>query len=484
MNNNNRVPGNGNRNGASSGRRVPVRMRPEQISHTAPQKAVSNRPSPISSSSPSRPLQSPQARPAQQNSAPVKRQPPVNRPAQNPQTRPIQPYSAPSIRQNSFNNPPKYSNRQPGPNVAPKQNNGSSTGIRILATVGKVFAFIMTFIVVLLIVLAVSFKMICSNSNPSAQELFVRTVLETGQLKFLANVFTSQADLNRIIEEGKLKKMDEDVDASLIEIPKGSSGSVDISGGNGQADEKDIEIIDIAGASYHATLMIIKDPSRVSVATIYPWRTEGVTLDQIAKDSGALAAMNGGLYNSYNNSGGMPYGVVVADGEIQYNDPTSFVGLFLIGLTEDNILEIIDINGMNAYDTEKLIRDKKIRDAVTFQEETSDANNHFVQLIINGEKRDLGGKSGSGLNPRTAIGQRSDGAILMLVTDGRGYDGHLGASASDLINIMSQYGAVNAANLDGGSSSCMYYDGEYLMTSVTFYYSNSSWKLPLAFIVK
>ena len=49
---------------------------------------------------------------------------------------------------------------------------------------------------------------------------------------------------------------------------------------------------------------------------------------------------------------------------------------------------------------------------------------------------------------------------------------------------MTQYGAVNAANLDGGSSTCMYYDGEYLMTSVTFYYSNSSWKLPAGFIVK
>ena len=48
---------------------------------------------------------------------------------------------------------------------------------------------------------------------------------------------------------------------------------------------------------------------------------------------------------------------------------------------------------------------------------------------------------------------------------------------------MQEFGAVNAANLDGGSSSCMYYDGEYLMTSVTFYYSNSSWKLPAGFVV-
>ena len=86
-------------------------------------------------------------------------------------------------------------------------------------------------------------------------------------------------------------------------------------------------------------------------------------------------------------------------------------------------------------------------------------------------------------NPRTAIGQREDGTVLLLVTDGRGISGHLGATASDLIDVMSKNGAVNAANIDGGSSSSMYYKGEYLMTSVTLYYSNSSWRLPDAFII-
>ncbi len=74
-------------------------------------------------------------------------------------------------------------------------------------------------------------------------------------------------------------------------------------------------------------------------------------------------------------------------------------------------------------------------DAVAFQEESSDSNNHFVPLIINNEARVLKGQ-GSGANPRTAIGQRADGAILLLVTDGRGASGHLGATASDLISVM------------------------------------------------
>ena len=125
---------------------------------------------------------------------------------------------------------------------------------------------------------------------------------------------------------------------------------------------------------------------------------------------------------------------------------------------------------------------ERIRDAIVFQEENSDANNHFVPLLINGEARKVDGM-GSGANPRTAIGQRADGSVLLLVTDGRGASGHLGATANDLIQIMQEYGAVNAANIDGGSSSSMYYDGNYEMTSVTFYFSNASWKLPTAFII-
>ena len=229
--------------------------------------------------------------------------------------------------------------------------------------------------------------------------------------------------------------------------------------------------------------MIVKDPSRVSLATIYPWKAQGVTLDQLVTDNDAIAGINGGLYDSSNNSGGRPYGVIVSNGEIQHNKPQEYPGLVLVGFTEDHILQIVDVSDMNSQDVEKLVEEMKIRDAVTFQEEASDANNHFVQLIINNETREVNGM-GSGLNPRTAIGQRADGSVLMFVTDGRGKSGHLGASSLDLIEVMQEFGAVNAANLDGGSSSCMYYDGEYLMSSVTFYYDNSSWKLPAGFIVK
>lgn len=350
---------------------------------------------------------------------------------------------------------------------------------------GKIFlrslAVIFTAVLAVVITLLIALNMFCSPKFPSVQQTFVTTILETGQLKFLASWFLSPEEIQEIVDQNSMKELNAQINTNLIQ--RGSFGEIDVQLGVQEEEMDEIEIVEVAGATYTGTMMIVKDPSRVSLATIYPWKEVGVTLDELVTSNGAIGGINGGLYNSNNNSGGRPYGVVVSNGEIQLNKPQEFPGLVFIGFTEDDILQIIDISKMKEKDVEKLVAEMKIRDAVCFQEEASDVNNHFVQLIINNEAREMNGK-GSGLNPRTAIGQRADGAVLMFVTDGRGKAGHLGASSGDLIQVMQEFGAVNAANLDGGSSSCMYYDGEYLMSSVTFYYTNSSWKLPAGFIVK
>ena len=77
-------------------------------------------------------------------------------------------------------------------------------------------------------------------------------------------------------------------------------------------------------------------------------------------------------------------------------------------------------------------------------------------LIMNGEINQEAYSSSSGLNPRTVIGQRKDGAVIFLCVDGR-QAGSLGATYADLIDIMLEYGAYNACNMDGGSSSVMLY---------------------------
>lgn len=353
--------------------------------------------------------------------------------------------------------------------------------IGVIGVIGKALAFLMTFIVVLLATVYIMMQIFCRGSQAS-RNTFITTVLETGQLKFLASLCLSDEEIAEIVNANSMKEFaDSNVNEGLISLEYNKTGNT---GDNPAPGE--IEVVVIPGLTYKATLMIVPDPSRLSLATIYQgndeWPEEGITLEQFIQKTGAVGAINGGLYDSTNNTGGKPYGVVVSNSEIVRNRPNEFGGLVLVGLTEDNILQIIDIKGMTPGQCETMIREKKIRDAVCFQEAASVDNNHFVHLIINGKEREISGK-GSGLNPRTAIGQRADGALLLLVTDGRGSSGHAGASAADLIEIMSRYGAVNAANLDGGSSTCMYYNGGYLQNSVTFYYSQSSWKLPCAFVI-
>lgn len=363
-------------------------------------------------------------------------------------------------------------------------------GKKIAAIAGKILLVVLVTVVILVGTLYLMLQKCCNGPSESARNLFVTTILETGQMKFLASWVCTEEEIQEIVNSNSMEKMDSEVDTSLIQIPNGTGSE---EGGDGSQggdelvvtevfDENGIRIEEISGRSFFAKMLIIKDPSQVCVGSTYPWSEYGEELDKIVSDAGAVAGVNGGIYVSTGNKGGQPLGVVVQNGQITYNDPSAQVGTYMIGLSNDDILIVKDLSGMSAADFESYVAEAGIRDAVAFQEESSDANNHFVPLIINGEARKLDGQ-GSGANPRTAIGQRADGAILLLVTDGRGASGHLGATASDLIGIMLQYGAVNAANLDGGSSSTMVYNGEYEMTSVTFYYQNSSWKLPTAFVV-
>lgn len=343
---------------------------------------------------------------------------------------------------------------------------------KFLKVLGKAFSFIGIFLIILLITLYLTVQLFVNGPSTSARELFVTTILETGQLKFLASLVLNEEEINAIVSKNSLKDLDSEVDTELIDIPVG----------NFENNKELIEIHEIVGNNFAGKMMVVNDPSKIHLATTYPWGEYGEELDKLVTKNNAIAGVNAGLYASTGNKGGRPLGITVSNGEIQ-DISLGYKGLYLIGFDTDNILRIISLDGKSKAEVEKIVKEEHIRDAVAFQEEASDKNNHFVKLIVNGEKRELNGL-GSGANPRTAIGQRKDGTVLFLVTDGRGKNGHLGATASDLIEIMEEYGAVNAANLDGGSSSSMYYKDSYLMTSVTFYYTNSSWRLPTAFVVK
>ena len=360
-----------------------------------------------------------------------------------------------------------------------------SKGKLIGRIIGRTMAIIGSTLLAVFIGLYSMIWIFCHGPSESARNLFVSTILETGSLKFLASWYFDEEEILEITSKNNMGKHEEDVDPGLIVIP-----SDDDPNNNNQVeegfDENGIKIVEISGRSYFGKLMIVKDPSRVVLSTIYPWSDwnkskYGVTLDQLVEDAGAIAGINGGEYQSDGNWGGMPKGLVVCNGQIQYNVPQ--YGDVMVGFNEDNILVIKEIGNMTAAQVEEMVKTERIRDCVSFKDVANGDSNHFTKLIINGEAREITG-NGSGANPRTCIGQRADGTVLLFVTDGRGASGHIGATAADLISVMQEYGAVNAANIDGGSSSSMYYNGKFEMTSVTLYYATSSWKLPTGFVVK
>ena len=314
---------------------------------------------------------------------------------------------------------------------------------RVRSFIWKALSFVGIFAVFLVASLYLMLLLITHGPSESARNLFTTTLLETGALKWVVGTVLDKNTVQKIVDSNSLVEMKSDVDDSLINIQAENTEE-------NTTIVEPIEIKKINGSNYSATMMIVHDPSRVSVASTYPFSTNGVTLKALVQKFNAVGGVNGGLYSQDEGRGGYPLGVVVQNNEIVFNNPTDRKGYVLVGFDTSNILRILSIEGMNAEQVENTISENKIRDAVTFQEEASDSNNHFVKLIVNGEAREANG-NGSGANPRTAIGQTADGSVLLLVTDGRGANGHLGATAADLISIMKDYGAVNAANIDGGS---------------------------------
>ncbi len=349
----------------------------------------------------------------------------------------------------------------------------------ILKHVGRLLLLVLTVLIVGVVAIYLMLQQACHGPSPAAKNLFTTTILETGAFKWTARLLMTEEEINEVLQSNVLESLDVEIDSSLITVAANSGESEQ--SGEGAEEEFDINGITverISGRTFEATMMIINDPSRITLQTNAPdW--EITDLDDLVEKADAIGGVNGGIYDQ---NAIKPYYLAVSRGEVVFCE-SAYKDLYIIGFDEDNILRIIPTGDIHASMVEKLVEENHIRDATVFTESFDPTVSHFVQLVINGVPRETNG-FGSGCNPRTAIGQRADGAVLLLVTDGRGANGHLGATAKDLVDIMVEYGAVNAANLDGGGSSAMYFDGEYLMTSTTLYYPNSSYKIPTAFVIE
>ena len=204
-----------------------------------------------------------------------------------------------------------------------------------------------------------------------------------------------------------------------------------------------ITIEDIKGPSFKGKVMLIKDPKRIKLAVTKEIGVTGERVSELVKDMGAIAGINaGGFYDpDGKGNGSFPDGLTMHDGKLVHN----------------NVLDLaVNIAGFNDQDklvigkmTAKELEEKNMREAVTFE----------PNLIVKGEPM-VKGDGGQGVAPRTGIGQMADGTVIFVVIDGRLPLWSIGATLRDLMHVFEDYHAVNAVNLDGGSSSELVYNGK------------------------
>lgn len=270
----------------------------------------------------------------------------------------------------------------------------------------------------------------------NVKKTIVGAAMSTLNHQYIATTFLSNEKIEKILSEDVIETIDQQKGLSEIQL-------------NNKHDNN-IERYDIDTQRFKGYMLIINDPTRIKVGYSGKLGKVGELTSQIAKNNNAIAAINAGGFvdkNSEGNwtgTGGKPIGIIMNEGKIVNNisntdevdDIMAFTdkGLLLVG--KYNLNELKNLNA---------------KEAITFG----------PALVVNGEPTIKTGDGGWGLAPRTAIGQRKDGAILLLVIDGRKLTS-IGATLKDVQEIMLEYDAYNATNLDGGSSTTMYYDNEVI----------------------
>ena len=317
---------------------------------------------------------------------------------------------------------------------------------------------LLTLIVVLLIGACLILNMLFNNTNDEVKKKLTMTLREPSGTKWLPALFIGKDGVAAIENEGENaidvimlsqsgNPNNPDGPSGPIVNPNGSMGDL-----NGEFDNypDGLYIEEVKGKTFNAYVMVIQDPSKVYMATSStPFSKDkpGLRINEAIAKEGAIAAINAGAFFDNGTSstvvGSVPEGLVIAGGEVLWKTGQAPENGF-VGFNYDNVM-VVD-HTMTATRAKEL----NIRDGCCFG----------PALIINGTVNQKAYSSNSGFNPRTAIGQRADGAVIFVCIDGR-QAGSLGGTYKDMINIMLEYGAVNACNLDGGSSTVMVYEDQY-----------------------
>ncbi len=289
----------------------------------------------------------------------------------------------------------------------------------------------------------------------------ITTAMSTMSHQYLCQWFYGDEEIASVLKQNYVEEVDEKTDTNLIESDADKNKQAEkiddyiaINKAREEADAYNASLTEgvVAETSAYklvrlrvngqvAYLACVYDASKVQVAYTNKMGQSGQYVTKMAELKGAVLGINGaGFYDpGANSSGATPGGLTIAGGEIITNNSFhGYSGGGLIGFNKDNVLCLMK----NATAESALAAG--IRDAVSWG----------PFLVVNGKSSYVSGNGGWGLAARTAIGQTADGTVLLLVVDSNSTRSK-GATMKDLADIMLSYGAVNAANLDGGTSSVM-----------------------------
>lgn len=275
----------------------------------------------------------------------------------------------------------------------------------------------------------------------NAKRIYVGSAMTTMKHQYLATTFLSKERINEILNSSDEKNENLGIkNNSVVEV-------------NGKHDDT-IDLYKFENSKYNGHMLVIKDPKRVKVAYTKYMYKKGETTSEMAEDNNAVAAVNGGAFvdtssnSNWTGNGGTPTGIIISNGKVVFSDlKTQNTKTECMAITKEG--KMLAGN----YSTKQL-KKLNVQEAVSFK----------PVLIKDGEPTPLGGANGArGIAPRTAIGQRADGSIVLMVIDGRNFVGSIGCTMTELQSLMLTKGkCVTAINLDGGKSSTMYLNGEVI----------------------
>lgn len=261
----------------------------------------------------------------------------------------------------------------------------------------------------------------------NVKQALVGSLMETGRHQYVAKIFLSDKEINNIVGTKNSKVHSQKVDTSKFKI------------------DNKIELLKLdANKSFSGYVLLIHNPKRVKVGYSMDFNIPKMNLDTLASRYNAACAINAGGFSleKYN----MPGGFIFSNGILKYSESkNNNEKEDAMAITKDGQMLV------GSYSINDL-KQLKVSEAICFG----------PALVVDG-KGVVTKTSLYDTAPRTAIGQKADGTIIMLVTDGRlSSSFHFGASLKDIQDLMLQYGAVTAYNLDGGGSTSMYYNGDNL----------------------